>query len=124
MPIGAGDFLYERNGGSHNQPGEIAELNWGLNRLGGNYGNLRTGSGGERLDIDSSIHMPSDWVIGETVRVNQSTNDGLGNTAGMRSNLFLTSIAATYPVPEPSTYLLLGSGILGLAYWRRRKLKG
>ncbi|MEE9542547.1 MAG: PEP-CTERM sorting domain-containing protein [Thermodesulfobacteriota bacterium] len=27
--------------------------------------------------------------------------------------------------PEPSTYLLLGSGMLGLAYWRRRKkLKG
>ncbi len=25
------------------------------------------------------------------------------------------------PVPEPSTYLLLGSGILGLAFWRRRK---
>lgn len=29
------------------------------------------------------------------------------------------------PVPEPSTYLLLGSGIAGLAMWRRkRKLKG
>lgn len=27
-------------------------------------------------------------------------------------------------VPEPSTYLLLGSGMLGLAFWRRRRLKG
>jgi hypothetical protein len=27
------------------------------------------------------------------------------------------------PIPEPSTYLLLGSGILGLALWRRRRLK-
>ena len=27
-------------------------------------------------------------------------------------------------IPEPSTYLLLGSGILGLALWRRRRLRG
>ena len=27
-------------------------------------------------------------------------------------------------VPEPSTYLLLGSGMLGLVFWRRKRLKG
>lgn len=29
----------------------------------------------------------------------------------------------TAPIPEPSTYLLLGSGIIGLAFWRRRRAK-
>jgi hypothetical protein len=29
----------------------------------------------------------------------------------------------TAPIPEPSTYLLLGSGIMGLAFWRRRRAK-
>ena len=27
----------------------------------------------------------------------------------------------TSPIPEPSTYLLLGSGIVGLVFWRRRR---
>jgi hypothetical protein len=47
------------------------------------------------------------------------------DTRSASANFFLGSIQletpATEPVPEPSTFLLLGAGLGGLALWRNRK---
>jgi hypothetical protein len=44
----------------------------------------------------------------------------LGFGEPTNSNGFLEGFAPS-PVPEPSTYMLLGSGLVGLVVWRRRK---
>ncbi len=64
-------------------------------------------------------------VAGETYETLLTTS--LFFADGRPSGYFIGrfSYSPVPPIPEPSTYLLLGSGIIGLAFWRRRrKLKG
>lgn len=46
---------------------------------------------------------------------------GLSATASQASAGNETFFVATAPIPEPSTYALMGAGLLGLAWIRRRK---
>lgn len=58
----------------------------------------------------------------DTVAFSDTLGGGGALTYALIDNIEYTAISV---VPEPSTYLLLGSGIAGLALWRkRRKLKG
>ncbi|VAW37008.1 hypothetical protein MNBD_DELTA02-509 [hydrothermal vent metagenome] len=47
-----------------------------------------------------------------------------GLTLVTPGTIAVTMQAITNPVPEPSTYLLLGSGLAGLIVWRKRRNKG
>ena len=71
---------------------------------------------------ESSVHEYSTWAFNFSngaLFLEMSASGGLPFYA-----LAVRSSNVTF-IPEPSTYLLLGSGIIGLAFWRRRrKLKG
>ncbi len=114
----SGDALHQKDGGYNNVPWAAAEINSGYNNLNtasGSY--LNVNSADDPLKMFSFSSRVSDWAVGTVVYGANWAYDSTGAYSQLQTNLTLTSIA---PVPEPSTMLLLGGGLMGLIAFRKR----
>lgn len=117
----------------------MAESNGGivpLTPLGGHFGFLpfvvssaslfESEIGYSVTSFGSSLGLSADDINGNfshnifegTFGLNVVDRDGEGNIISLAGR---GSVTSTGVVPEPSTFLLLGSGLAGLAMWRRKK---
>ncbi|VAV84696.1 hypothetical protein MNBD_DELTA01-123 [hydrothermal vent metagenome] len=75
-------------------------------------------------DTESSANSANAWFF-TNYNGNQSTSGKLNTYLAMAvrgGGVTFGGGGGASPVPEPSTYLLLGSGIAGLIFWRRKSL--
>jgi len=116
----SGDALVEVDGGFRNTDIWVAEFNFGQDRLTSTGGALTGNSSDDTLIIWSDSTDLSDWVVGTVVLGQNIPYDSTGAFSDLRTNLTLTEIL---PVPEPSTMLLLLSGLIGLIGYNYRRQK-
>jgi len=135
-------------GWSHNAigtPFTTATLNisaWDVDKASGEIDNIYAWDDGVKTLLGSLDGNDNAWAFTEFTLGNNFFNDiaaglqvymeisvGAGEAGWLvtlaKSTLCLDQCDKPNPnpgvVPEPSTYLLLGSGIAGLAFWRRRQ---
>lgn len=71
-----------------------------------------------------SVQQPADWTLPYYYNANITwILPTVVNTNELAIN-FINGNDGVAPVPEPSTLMLLGSGLLGLGYFGRKRIKG
>ncbi len=118
----SGDALAQVGGGIYNAPTDAAELNYGYEFFAYPYGMVRGNSYDDEVYIYSNAADASDWGVGTPVASANRAWDSTGASSILYATVTITDIAPVNAVPEPSTLLLLGSGMLGLLAFRRRQL--
>ncbi len=141
----SGDALWKVDGGFITNPTKppgtyapngVVESNLGSQALLGSYGGFRVNSDDDYLILNAWTNV-SNWGVGEDVRGLNVAMNSKGNYSSLTAALKLASICDTAPdqggcdsngggesVPEPSTMLLLGFGLLGFGLFRRMRREG
>ncbi len=116
----SGDALEQIDGGIYDSGYSIAEYNLGYELSDVDFGYLIGNSQDDLLLLYSYLGV-SDWAEGDTIYGYNYAFDSNGAFSYLYANLTLTDISPV-SVPEPSTLLLFGAGMLGLIAFRRRQL--
>jgi len=86
--------------------------------LNGTFFKLTLDYGGVNQSRSESINVNIDDVFG--FRAN-SYDGGFGAATTVISEFSVLLSSGTHSMPEPSTMILLGTGLVGLAAWKRKK---
>ncbi len=129
----SGDTLSEVDGGFYNGGNNIAEYNSGFDYAPdcshSTCGSFRGGSYDAQVTIYSNGSdfvgggsIATNWVVGTMLRATSRAFDSARKKSDFLADMTLTDISPVTPAPEPTTLAILGLGLAGIGFSRRKKL--